>query len=82
MFYRIYALTLKRLEKLADSKYSEEVSNLSNFLESLVETRFVKAHNDFDLIEISQFLDEKIFSKSTKIQQLENKGSVYFSFKS
>ncbi|CAF0778497.1 unnamed protein product [Brachionus calyciflorus] len=74
MFYRIYSLTLKRLEELAFKSNNEnELTQVSNFLETLVETRFVRSHNDFDLDEISVFLQENIFSNSIKLNEIEHK---------
>ncbi|RNA38515.1 calcineurin-binding cabin-1 isoform X1 [Brachionus plicatilis] len=74
MFYRIYTLTLKRLEDIVSKPNCEhELSELSNFLENLVDTRFVKAHNDFDLDEISMFLHENVFSSSQKLNDIEHK---------
>ena len=71
----MYSLTLKRLENIAARPNCEqELSELSNFLESLVETRFVKAHNDFDLDEISIFLNENVFSLSKKLNNIQHKG--------
>ena len=73
VFYRIYTLTLKRIEKIAQHpKNGIELQKISAFLESLTETKFVKMHDDFDFVDISGFLQEKVFNKSQQLTKIEN----------
>jgi hypothetical protein len=76
VIYRIYALTLKRIEGFNSSSSSSEndMKCLLGFLERVSETRFVKAHDDFQLAETSAFLEREVFAKSKRINQIPNKG--------
>jgi hypothetical protein len=66
VFYRIYALTLKRL-----STSTSDLTSLLAFLERVVNEKFVKIHFDFQLEEISSFLNESVFAKSNQIALIE-----------
>ena len=71
VFYRIYSVTLKRIQYLATD--TQGLIHLLAFLEEITNTKFVKAHNDFQLEELSLFLEKGIFSKSKSLNSLENK---------
>jgi hypothetical protein len=72
VYYRIYALVLKRIDKTNISSNQEELKSINSFLEALVETKFVKIHNDFQFEEISIFLIELFKQNSKKIFEIEN----------
>ncbi len=72
VFYRMYALTLKRIQKIALKPNSEsQLQRISAFLENLTETSFVKSHEDFELETVSMFLQERIFEKSSRLLNIE-----------
>lgn len=73
VYYRIYGLTLKKLDSLALTSSSDELSSLQTFLESVIDTKFVKAHNDFQLEEISPFLTELLTQKFKRMADVSNK---------
>lgn len=52
---------------------SDEFISLQTFLESVIDTKFVKAHNDFQLEEISPFLNELMSQKFKRISEVSNK---------
>jgi len=71
IFYRIYALTLKRIQHFA--KDTHYLVNLLVFLKQIVASKFVQVHNDFNLEEVSSFLESSIFAKSQMISQLPDR---------
>jgi hypothetical protein len=73
MFYRIYALTLKKLDRLSVRYQMNEISatELINFLEKVIEAKFVKIHNDFQIDEISQFIRELFAQSSERINKIK-----------
>jgi len=54
VFYRMYALVLKRLPVLDST--GDEISSVLAFLEGVKEMKFVTVHGDFQLDDISNFL--------------------------
>jgi hypothetical protein len=71
--YRMYALTLKRIQRIATRPGGgeAELQRISEFLENLTDTKFVKLHEDFDLENITMFLQENIFNKSKRLLNIE-----------
>ena len=72
--YRIYVLTLKRISHYLDD--AQFLANLLVFLQQVVEFKFVQAHNDFNLEEVSAFLETTVFSKSTLIIHSSNRDTI------
>lgn len=72
VYYRIYALVLKRIDRLEIRSNVEELKSISSFLESIMDTKFVKIHNDFQLEEISLFLIELFKANSKQIYEVEH----------
>jgi hypothetical protein len=71
IFYRIYALTLKRIQHFA--KDTQYLANLLVFLKQIIASKFVQVHNDLNLEEVSSFLESNIFSKSQMLSQLPDR---------
>ena len=71
VFYRIYSVTLKRIQYLANNE--QELSDLLCFLEEITHTKFVRAHSDFQLEELSQFLETNVFATSQIVASLEHR---------
>ena len=78
VYYRIYALVLKRLDKVNFLSNQEELKSINSFLEAIIETKFVKIHNDFQFNEIALFLVNLFETKSKKIFVMETNGLVNF----
>lgn len=71
VIYRIYALTLKRIVTFNTNE--ESMKRLCAFLESLIECKFVKAHDDLNLEQTATFLEREVFSRSKRIAVIPNK---------
>lgn len=71
VIYRIYALTLKRLPAFNTSE--ESMRTLLTFLESIVQVKFVKAHDDFNVADTEKFLVNQVFAKSKFVHSVPNK---------
>jgi hypothetical protein len=74
IFYRIYTLTLKRIELIGlEPNNDDELKALKNFLEKVASSRFVKTHNDNQLEELGSFLENNVFCNSPIVQAMKNK---------
>ena len=80
VYYRIYTLTLKRVEQLGLTNKAKELSELLAFLETIMGSKFVQIFNDLQFDEIKEYLLEQIFAKSQLMQDMPCKGSK-FNFK-
>ena len=100
VFYRIYAHTLKRIERLASSPTKNEEKEeeqeekgkelrrgnddqcqpIARFLDDVLATRFVTAHNDLHLSACTAFLHANVFAKSERIARMTKKGFSSFFF--
>lgn len=69
--YRIYALTLKRIEDIMHD--TDQMRLLSSFLEALTESSFVSAHGDLKLEETTNMMQQFLFDHSQLIETIPNK---------
>jgi hypothetical protein len=85
VYYRIYALTLKRLTRSVDnlgcfkkSEWNDEKMSIEllEFLKRIMSTKFVRVHNDFQLNEVSSFLHDHVFPKSRRLAQVNHRSFI------
>ena len=74
VFYRIYTLTLKRIEHLGLNNKIKELNELLVFLEDVIQAKFVQKFNDLQFEEIEKYLYENIFPKSQILNRMPCKG--------
>lgn len=72
VIYRIYALTLKRIVAFNNTSTSTSTSeanmkSLLEFLERLVEVKYIKVHDDLALEQTAAFLERDVFSRSKRL---------------
>lgn len=81
VIYRIYALTLKRIVAYNNTNGEANMKSLLEFLERLVEVKYIKVHDDLALEQTAAFLERDVFSRSKRLsssggttQTMPNKG--------
>ena len=77
IYYRIYGLTLKRLEGVSRESSGDEMSGLLSLLEAVMDTKFVKCHGDLQLDEVSLFVSELVTERGSAIASVPNSDTFF-----